>query len=316
MSDKVTLTSFFEENKAVLAEKLQGCSLPQDAQKVQKIVSDFLDGMFDGEGDFRQQLTQSEDYILQAALSLLNAQQEMAKQTMQAKAAQNETSHNETSPKESLREASAKAALKKEQVPVTLGGTLVGGVAGAMIGSWGAVFGAIAGTALVLYYASAENKQSNSQLHRETSVIKPKGTPLNVEAFVAVVSKICDSIDSLIDTFRSQIKRVVDKYESQPKPTIEKEYRFLLESIQTLLGYERVHDATEEKYVKKLQTRIEDLSETLENYNLTTENYDGNNAQKFEQVPSEEANEPRMVYPAITKDGEVVLKGKLFVPKN
>lgn len=311
MSSKVTLSSFFEANKAELAEKLQGCSLPQDAQKVQKIVSDFLDGMFDGEGDFRQQLTQSEDYILQAALSLLNAQQEMAKQTMQTKTAQKETSHQE-----SLGEAAAKAALKKEQFPVTLGGTLVGGVAGAMIGSWGAVFGAIAGTALVLYYATAENKQSTSQLRREATVIKPKGTPLNVEAFVAVVSKICASIDSLIDTFRSQIKRVVDKYESQPKPSIEKEYRFLLESIQSLLGYERVHEATEEKYVKKLQTRIEDLAETLENYNLAFENYDGNNILKFEQVPSEGASEPRMVYPAVTKDGVVVLKGKLFVPKD
>lgn len=309
MSTRISLASIFEANKTALAMDLQGLKLPQDAQKVQNAVSEYLDKMFDGEGDFRQQLTQSEDYILQAALSLLNAQQEIAKQIMSAK----QPRHEETL-KQSLHAEKA-ASLKKDQFPYALGGTLVGGAAGAFLGTWCAVFGAIAGTAVVLYYASMDPKQPKSNLQKPVSE-KTQGTPLNVDAFMAVVSNICGSIDSLIDMFRSQIKRVIDKYESQPKPSIERDYRFLLESIQSLLGYERVHDTTEDKYVKKLQTRIEDLAENLENYNLAVENYDGSNAQKFEQVPSAETTEPRMVYPAITKDGQVVLKGKVFIPKD
>ncbi len=308
MSTKISLASIFEANKTALAANLQGLKLPQDAQRVQKTVSEYLDKMFDDEGDFRQQLTQSEDYILQAALSLLNAQQEIAKQIMSAR-----QPHREAPFKQTLH-AEKTASMKKEQFPYALGGTLVGGAAGAVLGSWCAVFGAIAGTAVVLYYASMDSKQPKSDFQKPISE-KPQGTTLNVKAFLAVVSNICGSIDSLIETFRSQIKRVIDKYESQPKPTIESDYRFLLESIQSLLGYERVHDTTEEKYVKKLQTRIEDLAENLENYNLAVENYDGSNAQKFEQVPSAETTEPHMVYPAITKEGQVVLKGKVFIPR-
>lgn len=70
-----SLTSIFESNQSVLKERLQGLKLPSDSSKIQTIINDYLNEMFDNESDFRQSLTQSEDYILQAALSLLNAQQ-------------------------------------------------------------------------------------------------------------------------------------------------------------------------------------------------------------------------------------------------
>ena len=73
----MTLTELFESRKEELAKKLDNLSLPQDATKVQTIVADYLNQLFDSNGNFRQNLTQSEDYILQAAMSLLNAQQSM-----------------------------------------------------------------------------------------------------------------------------------------------------------------------------------------------------------------------------------------------
>ena len=117
-----------------------------------------------------------------------------------------------------------------------------------------------------------------------------------------------------MSTFRSQINRVIDKYESREKPTIEKEYRFLLESIQTLVGYKRTHDEGEDKYIKKLQIRIEDLSECLENYNLSLEDYTGENDSFFDIISSPETKEKKMVYPAIVKEGVVMIKGKVFIP--
>lgn len=306
MSNKVFLKSIFEANKNELVAKLAGLMLPQDSMTVQKIVSDYLKKMFDGEGDYRQNLTQAEDYILQAALSLLNAQQEMARKTIQTCQQMKTEIPHCTSP-------IGKATVDRDQIPIALGGTLVGGAAGAMLGTWCAVFGAIAGTAVVLYYAS-DKKRTVIQPKREIPT-KSTGNALDVEMFITIVSKICESIDSLIETFRSQINKVANKYESAPKPTIERDYRFLLESIQTLIGFERTHEYSEEKYLKKIQTRIEDLAESLENYNLTIEDYDGDNSSWFEQIPSVEAKEPRMVYPAIVKDGQVVLKGKIFIPK-
>lgn len=69
----------FQSNKQVLEQQLAGLALPKDANKIQSIVNDYLNDLFNQEGEYRQNLTQAEDYILQAALSLLNAQQDMSR---------------------------------------------------------------------------------------------------------------------------------------------------------------------------------------------------------------------------------------------
>ena len=77
MQEKQTLVSMFEANRQALENELKGLSLPKDANKIQSIVTNYFGSLFDQDGSYRQSLTVSEDYILQAALSLLNAQQEM-----------------------------------------------------------------------------------------------------------------------------------------------------------------------------------------------------------------------------------------------
>ena len=77
METNLSLKALFESNQEKLAEKLSQFVLPKDAVNVQKTVQLYLNGLFDSDGEFRQNLTKSEDYILQAAMSLLNAQQAM-----------------------------------------------------------------------------------------------------------------------------------------------------------------------------------------------------------------------------------------------
>lgn len=85
-----TLTSMFQSNKQVLEQQLAGLALPKDANKIQSIVNDYLNDLFNQEGEYRQNLTQAEDYILQAALSLLNAQQDMSRRLSEKLQAQPE----------------------------------------------------------------------------------------------------------------------------------------------------------------------------------------------------------------------------------
>jgi hypothetical protein len=66
MSSKKTLCELFESNKAELRQNLTGIVLPKDLRKAQEAVSSYLEKVFDSEGEFRQNLTQSEDYILEA----------------------------------------------------------------------------------------------------------------------------------------------------------------------------------------------------------------------------------------------------------
>lgn len=144
-----TLSAIFESNKVILKGKLEGLSLPSDAQKVQTVINDYLNEMFDNDGEFRLQLTKAEDYILQAAISLLSAQQAMVK----------EITPQVIGTKSKLDQIQKPLdGLAKDKYPYTLGSTAIGGgVGGLLFGTWGAVFGAIAGTAIVLYYASSHN---------------------------------------------------------------------------------------------------------------------------------------------------------------
>ena len=128
-----------------------------------------------------------------------------------------------------------------------------------------------------------------------------------------LVGNICSSVDSLIETFRAQINRVVNKYESQEKPTLEKEYRFLLESVQSLVGYKRAHNE-DEKFTRKIQERIEDMAESLENYNLEIVNYTENHSNWFDVIENPNVQTTSQVLPAIVKNGNVVLKGRVFIP--
>lgn len=325
MADKITLRALFDSKKSELEQKLEGMTLPKDNQIVQQTVSEYLAGLFDSEGEYRQNLTQAEDYLLQATMSLLTAQQEMSK-TFISQTIHVNTIHE--GPKEGTIEGDAKCNTAPKSIQDYLGAKVsasnagIGAAAGALVGKialggWGAVFGAIAGTAIVVYIASRNNTES-SVVHK--SVVKPTirteiiNEPIDIDQFISVVGGICDSVDNLISTFRAQVSRVIDKYESMEKPTIEKEYSFLLESIQSLIGYKRTHSTEEDKYVNKLQGRIEDMAECLENYNLEIVDFNGENDHLFEFVDSPGTKERKMVYPAITKGGVAVLKGKVFIP--
>ena len=326
MADKITLRALFDSKATELEQKLEGLSLPKDNQIIQQTISDYLTTLFDSEGEFRQNLTQAEDYLLQATMSLLSAQQEMSKTFIKQKIRINsisEEAKDDNTIEGTAKKTSPKSIQDYLGVNVSASeagiGTAVGALVGKLaFGGWGAVFGAIAGTAIVVYMASRDTtvKPAPSKVDR-TPMIKTEivNEPIDIPQFISVVGGICDSVDNLITTFRAQVNRVIDKYEAMEKPTIEKEYRFLLESIQSLIGYKRTHASEEEKYVKKIQGRIEDIAECLENYNLEVEDYNGNNDHLFEIVTSPETKEKKMVYPAIVKGGVAIIKGKIFIPQ-
>ena len=89
----------------------------------------------------------------------------------------------------------------------------------------------------------------------------------------------------------------------------------ILQNIQMLIGYSRTH-GEDEKFVKKIRERIEDLAETMENYNLLVVDYSEDCDRWFEKVPSPNTVEPRMAFPAIVRGNEVILLGKIFVPEH
>lgn len=312
---KKTLCELFESNQVQLQQALTGMTLPKDMSKVQNTVSSYLEKVFDTEGEFRQNLTQSEDYILEAAISLLNAQQKISSALLK------DINYNSDSKKlnpsvaaTENKEPSSDNVFNKG-TNSTLLGVAGGAIAGKLIlGGWGAVFGAIAGVALSIYLSNRTQTKTHSQTTRRGIQEENSNKPIDVDSFIHIIHDVCESVDNLISTFRAQVNRVVQKYESQEKPKLEKEYRFLLESIQSLVGFERNHDMTEEKYVKKIRERIEELAETLDNYDITLENYSDDKSSWFDKVSSPNTTDLKEVYPAIIKDNQVIIPGKVFIP--
>lgn len=311
--EKIMLTTLFEKNKLELSESLQGLTVPKDAEKIQQIISAYFSSLLLEDGEFRQSLTQSEDYILQAVLTILNAQQARytclpAPEILQKKSAK-------TSIAEGNSKKVSNSTLNDASPSLAAGiGALAGG---ALLGTWGAVCGAIACTALSTYVV--KHNLNGREIDSNEKSLEPKAEcvekPLDVSDIVSVIQNLCKSIDEILVTFRAQINNVIQKYENQEKPTFERDHSTLLEGIQTLVGYARGH-VEDDKFIKKIQERIEDLAESLENYNLTLVDYNGKNIGWFESVPSAKTTDTKQVYPAVTKDGVLIKKGKIFIPEN
>jgi hypothetical protein len=314
MATQVSLRSLFESQKGDLEKRLAGLVLPNDAQKIQGIVSNYLSDVFDAEGEFRQSLTQSEDYILQAAISLLTAQQEISMVITNNINTVNHTIVDSKSLNSAETDNSKSSASKTIIESTALWGAAGGAVVGKLLlNGWGAVFGAIAGVAIAVYLS---REKEHKQAVTNVKVVRPQVTevPIDTQAFIEIISKVCDSVDNLISTFRAQIARVVQKYESQEKPTLDKGFRPLLETLQSLIGYERTHSELEEKFAKKLKERIEDVVEQLDSYEYEVVNYSDDRSNWFEQISSPNTTSLKMVYPAIVRANTLILPGKVFIP--
>ncbi len=255
--ETLTLKSIFESNKEELSSKLATLSLPKDSELIQKTVTDFLGNLFENEGSYRQNLTESEDYLLQSILRLLQAQQEIA------------TNFAKSAKKENFQ--AANCTQKQEGEPlnpyVAVAGAGVGALAGGLIGTWWAVAGGIAGTALVVYYASkkGERKISTPSSQKE----KDNASTIDVVVFLKIVENICESIDDVITTYRIQVKRLQNVYEQREKPSLLRDYSVLMEQIANVCS---VTNSIKETVPSKLSNAIEMLEDSLGNYNLKYEN--------------------------------------------
>lgn len=254
MNNDLTLRSVFAKNKDGLIDSLKGLSLPKDSIRVQTILTDHLSALFENDNGFRQNLTESEDYILQAVLRLLYSQQDIAKEI--AKSAKIITKQKVNTNKRS----------NTSNPYVTIVGAGVGTAAGSMISSWAAVVGAIAGTALALYLsAKPGSKQTETSLDVQTDQQEPT---INVTVFINIVESICDSIDGVIETYRTQVRRIVNVYEQREKPSLTSDYSVLLEQIANVYNV----CSSLEDIPAKVKNAVEMLAESLENYNLKFEN--------------------------------------------
>lgn len=250
MDNCITLKSVFASSKDNLTAKLSGLSLPKDSSKVQTVVSEFLGDLFENDGSFRQSLTESEDFILQASLRLLQAQQQISLELTKALSKPVVSAHSNSKKKES---SSLSLAV----------GAGVGAFTGSFIGTWAAVAGAIAGTALAIY-CSTYSKPVEATKDKDV-----EKTFLDTEVFCDIIENICKCVDGVIETYRVQVKRIENIYEQKESPSILSQCESLLSQVANV---SKAVESNKENVPTKVINAVEMLVESLENYNLTIEN--------------------------------------------
>lgn len=284
---KSHLKDVFEATKSELEKDLKELYLPEDVEQVRTCIEKYLNELFDSNGDFRQNLTIPEDYILQAAMNIATIQQE-------TNFIFTPLSHNKAEKKDGIFDTSVRST---SAMAGSVGGALLGKV---LLGSWGAVAGALTGTAIAIYL-SFRNEGKNPQ----------ERTAVDVSTFISIIDRLCDSVDGLIETFRTQICRVVDSYERQEKPSLEKNYASLVSSIQKLCGTRRMYPSDTNALCKT----IDNVEESFADYGLTLMDYNSNNEGFFEIVFSDDIKMHEQIYPAVLRGEHLVAKGLVYMQK-
>ena len=67
------------------------------------------------------------------------------------------------------------------------------------------------------------------------------------------------------------------------------------------------------KRLAKIDERLEQLVDVLENYNLEIVSYSDEKKDWFDQLESNKVNTPTMICPAIVKNGNIIKRGKVFI---
>lgn len=258
-------------------------------------IENIIKNLLSEEGEFRLSLNHSEDYLLMSSLSVLKTSQAIMRASLYR---ESNTTQNALEKKINNNTASIAGAG---------GGAVLGKMFG---GGWGAVFGAIAGTSLAQIFS----RRTTSQIEDTSNQAFSPNSQADVHTMFLQIEQICNSVDDFIDTYRAQVQQIQSKCQPTNTFSLDSNYLLLLENIQTLVGYEREH-SQDEKFLKKIINRIESLAESLENYGYEVVNYTEAKSSFFEEMPSKSVREIERVYPAIIRKGELVLKGKIYIPE-
>ena len=252
---KISLKEYFCSGKEELENSLSGLSLPKDSKKIQIIVSDYFSNLFENDGAYRRSLTESEDYLLISVIQVLKSQQSIIEEIAAISKPTSLENERNSNQKESINPY------------IALVGTGVGALVGSLAGVWAASAGSIAGTALGIYYSTHKFKEPKNADNRVAD--NQIEDSFDVKTFVDIVEKLCDNIDYMLDTFRTQIQRLKNAYDNKQEENFLHSYNMMAEKMGLLLSVIHTHEEGLPPKILQAATMLEDC---LENYSLKYEN--------------------------------------------
>lgn len=295
MIEKTNVVELFEKNKSSLLEELNKLSRPLD-ENVSIIVGDFLRKLISDNRE-RINLSTGEQKLFEHLPAIISCYTQCY------------LSKNQELRKPLHTVDNSMSRLTTGKMFFLIASTFVGGLLGGLaFDSW---IGSLAISTLFLgvsLFVIGRNSE-----HNETDETVEENMP-DFDNVMVRTQALCKIIDDIVTGYRLQIKKSVDEYQKNQAKPFEEEYLSLLEHIQSLIGYER-YKRDDPDYTEELQERCEEIIDILSNEGLSFVDYTEGDASKFELIEIDTITTTVKVYPAIVKDGWIVMNGRVFVPK-
>ena len=293
-----TLIQFYNKDKEKLGENLRNFKNPKESLK---IIQDYIYTLTDIKGEYMQGLTLSQARIV---LDLLGYFMYICDKVY-------------LNMGESAFIQSEEIKVKEHKDDLFDSKTIVGIGTASIVSSMltgtlpSIIFGLITGLG-----ASAAIKKINKG-NEKTEIIKVADVPPDYKLSLEFLEALLKNIDNLIEHYGSP------KDMAQPileKPKLD-DHMKILEFIQDIHGwYMRKKNYIPEDIQEQLKLRMEEhLPNLLSEYDIQIKYYDSTNSNEFhfeKEVGEQKLQSSLNVYPALLKNGEILLMGRVIEPKN
>jgi len=298
------LAQLFEENKEQLYNELQELYLPQDAQKLQNVIISFFDAQLSPSGEYGQSLTQAEMHLLNSCVKIWQTQFKLQNSLL--------SNSSPMLPTTTKKATKTKRFSKVESKNAVIG-TLIGSGIGAFFNPIVTLAGALAGLCLTIYLTDKlYNENETEQSNNDESILSFERKTIDADLIVRIVKEMCENIDNIVLTFNIQVEnlmpQIVEGFENQ--------YPDILEAFQKFAGGMSEHKNNDETYIYNQYSLIEDA---LAQHGILVEHYNATETEKqlyFEVQETQKITDIKEILPALIKNGTVIKKGKLLIPKN
>lgn len=291
-----SLETLFENQKDILINKLSLVS-PIVPNKIGDIIKEFIETLIKDVVE-TQQYTQAEQMVYNLLPDILKSYMKIIP-NMDLHPTENDNKSFEPTPQRSILTTTI----------IILSTFFLGCIGGFFFNNWLACLGcSMLGLGLALYLTKGSAKTPIDNI-----IETVENTPIDYDIIEEHLRQMCKDVDAIINTYRYQLDIINQKYESKMSVPFEEENIWLLTEIQSLIGYER-YKQDSPNYLEELKERCEDLAATLYNKRLEFIDYD-NDSTMFELIEVADIEKPVLTYPAILKDKDIVLRGRVFVPQ-
>lgn len=314
MANYMKLAQLILKNKGELCNRLEGLTLPSDADKIKHLCIDYVGNLTRKDAEYMNQLSLLEQDLLSPVLKVMDT----------LYSSDIELSHKISfyMSRERNHQVGKTSKGEKKTVSKEYGPALVGAVGGALLATickpsscgvilFGSVISAIIGK--VLYSLYVDNNHIKEHACSENVLPEYRLTKEDVKNIIEVLATVGECVDKVLLTYRKHLEILKDDY-SRLESTfdLEKKYIGVVECFQSILG--NLRDMGDSPVVSD---SIRKINQSLQKQGFKAVDYTEDTIGLF-NVKRDSVDAVEQFSPAIIKvssDKEtLVLKGDVVIP--